>query len=807
MPVSEKKTSEKDNEEIQAADGGKEVTLEEALKLAQAHHQNNNLTIAERTYRDILNAVPDHFPTVYHLAALLYQRGDFDEAMEFGKKSVEADPENTGCWTNYGIILSVNGKNEEAVEAFDEALSIQPELYEAWSNKAYALFQLGRYEESEEAAAQATIIDEERIDGYLNLGIALAAQRKDEEALEIWEQLAEMSPDNSKVFANWCNTLRYTGQFIEARNIGEKATELDPDNAEAWNNLANVMRDLGEMDEALKVYRKATDAKPDYADAHSNMAFTYLEQLKYPEAITAARYALSFDEKHKEANITLFTALLGLGRRDEAYKASEKAIRLEPDEPIYYLNMVDALLAMGSEDEAEAVLKKALELDPDSSEALVKLAEINQNMDMMDEAVAALDRAMKLSDETPSLLLQKARIYQHLSKPEKALEIVDYVLSSTPRNLGALLTKAEVLLTTNRKDEAAEVMEQARAIADGAPSFYANLSAFKKFTKDDPDFEALKKIADDLDKYSLESQSNICFTLFKGYQDVGEYDQAFEYLKKGNDLKLEELSYNPDTIGAHLQSRVSSFSQEFIESFEGLGCESNVPLFICGMPRSGTTLTEQIISSHPDVYGAGELYDLSTVIRVDGPLKHENAKQMGEAYLARMKARDPDDALYITDKMPGNCNNIGLIKCILPNARIIVCNRNPMDNLFSCYKQNFAIGHLWSYNLEYAARQYIAYRKMIEHWRNVLPEGSFMEIDYEDTVNNFEDRARALIDYVELPWNDACLEPHKQKRSVLTASKNQVIKPIYKTSVEAWRRYEKQLQPMYDVLKEAGLVE
>jgi hypothetical protein len=215
------------------------------------------------------------------------------------------------------------------------------------------------------------------------------------------------------------------------------------------------------------------------------------------------------------------------------------------------------------------------------------------------------------------------------------------------------------------------------------------------------------------------------------------------------------------------------------------------------MPRSGTTLTEQIISSHPDIYGAGELYTLAQVENEIGTLTPENAKEWGAKYVELVKEINEDSktAIKITDKMPGNFIRIGQIVNALPNAKIIHCRRNPIDTCLSCYKQLFGRGHYWSYNLEEMAQHYEEYDDLMAHWRNVLPK-KFLEINYEDTVNDFENQARKLIDFVGMEWNDACLKPHKQKRSVLTASKGQVIKPIYKTSVHAWKRYEEQLQPL-----------
>ena len=311
----------------------------------------------------------------------------------------------------------------------------------------------------------------------------------------------------------------------------------------------------------------------------------------------------------------------------------------------------------------------------------------------------------------------------------------------------------------------------------------------------------MKKLAESIDNYGLEGKAILNFSLFKAYEDVGEYEQAFECLKAANDAKRDSLPFKELQESNMVENKKATFTPAFMKEYEGKGYDSDIPVFILGMPRSGTTLTEQIISSHPQVYGAGELPDLGTVIREMGPMTPANAAAMGQAYVDKIKARDvTGKALRITDKMPGHCNNIGLIRCMLPQAKIILCRRDPIDNCLSCYKQNFATGHYWSYTLETLAGHYNKFAELMEYWKALLPD-QFIEVQYEETVNNFEEQARRLIDYVGLEWDDACLKPHKQKRTVLTASKDQVIRPIYKSSVEAWRRYEKQLQPLVDAIK------
>ncbi len=793
------------NEQVAQEQGPKhEVTLDQALELAQGHHQIGNLMIADRTYRDILRAVPDHFPTVHYLATLLYQRGNEKEALEMSEKAVHVAPEDKSCWVNHGVLLAANGRYEDSIDAFDQALTLDPELYEAYSNKAYALFEMKRYEEAEDTAAQAISFYPDVADAYVNMGIALAAQGKLAEAEEVWEQVAGLEPDSSRIYSNWSNTLREQGNLDEAKEKALRAVGFDEENSEARNNLANALRDLGQLDEAVQEYRRATDAEPSFYLAHSNLSMALIDQERYAEAVVAARYAIAFKDDYAPAFSNMGLAYHAMGKFEEAYAATDRAIQIEPEEAGHYLNMADILMSVDRYDEGEAVMEKALALEPDTPRTLLKLADIQQNLDHPDEAIAALDKAIEINPEMPLISLQKARVLQQNNRVEEALDIIEGVLLSAENNPHAILAKIDCLLTMNRKEEARPLIDVAREVASEMVAFYYNLTAFKKFTADDPDFIKMKELGLKSDEYGLQGRASIHFALFKAYENVGDYEKAFDALEKANVARGEMRKIPENKTMQLLAKRKETYTPKFIKDYEGKGCESDMPIFILGMPRSGTTLTEQIISSHPDVYGAGELPDLSVVLREMGPLTPANAREMGEAYVERVRALDKEGtARYITDKMPGHCNNIGLIHSILPNAKIILCRRNPIDNCLSCYKQNFAKGHYWTYDQEGLARHYNEFAALMEYWKELLP-GRFMEVHYEETVGNFEEQARKLIDYVGLAWDDACLAPHKQKRAVLTASKDQVIKPVYQTSVAAWKRYEKQLQPLIQNLDMTG---
>jgi hypothetical protein len=301
------------------------------------------------------------------------------------------------------------------------------------------------------------------------------------------------------------------------------------------------------------------------------------------------------------------------------------------------------------------------------------------------------------------------------------------------------------------------------------------------------------------------------FALGKGFDDVGDYDRAFPHFIEGCKLKRATFEYDAEQMTQHFSDIMRIFNQATMERLRGGGDPSRLPFFVLGMPRSGTTLTEQIIASHPDVHGAGELLDLMTIAQRDvagmGAVFPNNIPALDQAglgawgadYVAGLHRRAPD-AGRITDKMPANFLAIGLIHMMLPNAKIIHVNRNPVDTCLSCFMQLFSSRQEQIYDLAELGRYYVDYARLMGHWRSVLPAGAFLDVQYEDIVADQETQARRMIAFCGLDWNDACIDFHKSKRSIRTASVTQVRQPIYKSSVERWRPYEKFLGPLLDAL-------
>ena len=313
------------------------------------------------------------------------------------------------------------------------------------------------------------------------------------------------------------------------------------------------------------------------------------------------------------------------------------------------------------------------------------------------------------------------------------------------------------------------------------------------------------------------NKTAVNFTLGKIYDDQNNFKQAFKYYATGKALKNQHLKYDHEADEARFSELIEFFNKDFFEQHQHLGIKSSMPIVIVGMPRSGTTLTEQIVSSHPDVIGAGEVTfwarsPTEIPLRINSEyaypdcvreLTADQAKDIAQMYETTLrKIVGPDTkSKHITDKMPHNFLYVGLIALLFPNVKIIHTKRDPIDTCLSKFFQNFGDNHPYAFNLENLGFNYKQYQRLMQHWHAVLP-GRILDISYEDTIADPEFRSRKLIAHVGLEWDDACLSPHKLERSVKTALHWQVRQPIYKTSVQRWKNYEEFLGPLIQALKD-----
>jgi tetratricopeptide (TPR) repeat protein len=361
--------------------------------------------------------------------------------------------------------------------------------------------------------------------------------------------------------------------------------------------------------------------------------------------------------------------------------------------------------------------------------------------------------------------------------------------------------------------EARQQYEKAIALDPGAPGYYFKLAEVTTFAAGDPRVAAMEKLAERAAAFPIASRVLLHFALAKAYQDLGRYDDAFRRLAAANALQRSQMSYDEaKELGRFARVR-AVFDRDFMKAMAGIGYRSTLPVLIVGMPRSGTTLVEQILASHPSVHGAGEVVNLAVQVEqlraarggtVEYPeiVRSLSAAQLhtvGKSYVARLR-RGAQGAARITDKNVSQFLYLGLAHLALPDARIIHARRNPLDICISCYATYFEVGQNFSYDLGELGRFYRAYSELMAHWRAVLPPDQFLEVSYEAVVTDFEAEARRVVAFCGLPWDPSCLDFHKTQRPVTTASFAQVRRPLYQSSRDRSQSYRKHLSPLIAAL-------
>jgi tetratricopeptide (TPR) repeat protein len=540
-------------------------------------------------------------------------------------------------------------------------------------------------------------------------------------------------------------TLYQSGDVEQAAGLIARAIAIRSDVANYHGDLGNALRVLGRLPEAVASYRTALTLEPTLADAYAGLGTIYYHQGMLAEAIACLERACALAPGIAGTHNSLGYALHVQGRHDAARRSYERALALDPRLADAWNNLGFTLQAQGQSEAAIDCYERALGLDPGFAEAANNLGNAQKECGRFDQALASYDRA----------------------------------IAARPRYAQAHFNRA-----------------------DG-----------KTFQAGDPDLEALQRLADASAQLPADEAPYVHFALAKALDDVGETDRAFEQLLRGNALKRATLAYEEATLEAFLMRIRAVFDRPFMESCAGAGDPSELPVFIIGMPRSGSTLVEQVLASHPQVQSAGECTHLEQAafrrldagppgrypesIRAAGP---SVLRDIARDYLARLPTV-PAETIRVIDKLPGNFMHVGLIKAVLPNARIIHVSRDPLDTCLSCFSKLFREGQAFSYDLAELGRYYRRYAALMRHWHEVLPAGSLLEVSYEAVVADLPAEARRMVDFCGLGWDDQCLAFHRNSRVVATASAVQVRQPLFSSSVGRSRRYVAQLQPLVAALE------
>jgi tetratricopeptide (TPR) repeat protein len=550
-------------------------------------------------------------------------------------------------------------------------------------------------------------------------------------------------------------------------------------------------------------------AKGNPASAHNELGAEFEKMGRLEPALESYRRAVALAPNDPESWNNLGTVLAKLNRPEEARDALEKVLILDPRHANAHNNLGIVLTQLGKIEDAVTWYRRAISLNPRHANAYQNLGNAFMRLDQPERGVECYQRASEIAPGQFRILFALAQGYGRVGRLDDAVKTYQELLRINPRFVEGHHGLGSVLQQMGKIDEAAKHFEKALALKpDFAPAF-DSLARQKKID----DSEATAESLEALIAREGVSEGEKCaayFALGRIYEDEGEFDKSFKAYERANSMVHEK--YEHDHHVAFIDELMDVFTPALFERLKGLGDPSTKPIFIVGMIRSGTTLTEQIIASHPQVFGAGELEIMRNIARslprllqakVPFPRCVENFTEPTIRIAAR-KYLDDITAMsngepYVTDKMPGNFFHLGLIHILMPNAKLIHCRRHPLDNCWSAYTNRFATGQQFSYDLKSLGLYYREYARLMDHWRKVLP-APVLEVQYEDLVADQEAQSRRLIDFCGLEWDDKCLEFHKTDRPIRTASSWQVRQPIYSSSVDRWRPYLSHMKPLIDAL-------
>jgi tetratricopeptide (TPR) repeat protein len=644
---------------------------------------------------------------------------------------------------------------------------------------AVALHGAGQLEEAARRYQKILRLERDHFGALHRLGVLRAQQGSLDDALTLLGLAIRQNPQSPEAQNHLGSILHARQRHAEAIACFDQAIALEADYAEAHYNRGGAMLALGRLEQAIASYRRALEVDPDFAPACVNCGLALQQAGRLAEAAAHYRRAVAIAPGYGHAHAALGAVLLRLGEREAAIAHLEQALLTDPDNAEIHNNLGLALHADGRQHEAVAHLERAIALRPGFAAGLNNLAMALQAIDRHDEAIAHYRKAAEAS-------------------PPQA---------SRYANLGVALQEI------GRLDEAREAFKKAIELAPRTGRFYRNLADCTRFAAADPQIAAMAALAREGPALAEEDRRHLLFALGKAFAEIGQYQSAFSCWAEGNALNRSRLDYDEAAVLDCFVRLQAVFDADLIAQKTGAGDPSPIPVFIVGMPRSGTTLVEQILASHSRVFGAGELlgfpreaeracggiYAPEFAARA-GSLSAAELRGLGARYIAAIQAAAPPRTARITDKMPLNFIHVGLIHLTLPNARIIHTHRDPIDTCFSCFTTLFTGQHRVAYELGELGRYYRAYEALMAHWRRVLPAGIMLDVSYEDIVRDLEPACRRILAHCGLEWETECLDFHRARRPVRTASVAQVRRPIYHDAIGRWRPYAAPLAPLLEAL-------
>ena len=633
------------------------------------------------------------------------------------------------------------------------------------------------------------------------MGVVLSRKGDHSGAIEFYERAIEMNNGIALYHCKLANEYLESepSRVPEAARTFRRALLVNANSVFAHLGLGRALMAQRDYVGAAAEFESVTRLRPSHSDAHRNLGIALIESKRIDDAVAHLSRAIQLEPSCPLANLKLGVALRIKGDLVPAQTSLARAIELAPECIEAYDELAATYHALGREAESWKTLERALMLRPETSEGLCELGRICIKLGRYEQAIESYRLALQFDPRSAAAFrgIGRGRYLEH--RFEDARTALALALEHEPENPANYTAMGLSYQTEGRFDEA--VKWQSRALTyqpNNAEAHYALSMMHASVNRK----ERIRELEHALSTSSLTPDESIVlhFSLGKLFDDEGDYDSAFRCFKKGNELRKAGRGFSQTEEPAFVERSIAAYQRELFTEFRGVGSESSRPVFVVGMMRSGTTLVEQILASHPQIHGHGELEGIRLIAQSLGghALDDDTIRRLGAEYLAGLE-RDAGDSIRSVDKMPHNFRFLGLITLLFPRAKLIHCVRDPRDTCLSCYFHDFGIRNTFTRDLEELGRFYGTYRRLMAHWHEVLP-APILDVPYEELVANQEIWSRKLIDFVGLPWDSQCLDYHKVDRPVVTSSFWQVRQPIYSSSIGRWRHYEKHLAPLLEVL-------
>jgi predicted Zn-dependent protease len=654
-----------------------------------------------------------------------------------------------------------------------------------------------------------------------------------------------VSSQELKTSVSHAMKLLSAGESRLARQKAEEILRQYPREINAMFVVAAAIRSEGENREAAARLRALIKRAPDFALAHQELGFAYSASGKLFPAIAALQRAVEIQPKlpsswklmgelflidgdevsaeeafnqhlvaaSEDPNLIHAIRQFNAGKTGQAEQLCRKFLHDNPENVTAIRLLAEIGLKVGVLVDAERLLERCLELAPDFSLARMSYAKVLSRREKLELALEQADHLLEKQTDKPAYLALRASILVRMGDYQSAIPCYEYILERYPAQPSVMLSYGHSLRAVGKQDKCIEAYRKTIGLRPSFGDAYWSLANLKTFRFEDSDLDAMREQLESK-AGSREDFFHLCFALGKALELREQFDESFKFYQLGNTIKEKLTGYEADTIHDYVHRMKVVCQKDVFSDREGQGCQAPDPIFIVGLPRSGSTLLEQILASHSQVDGTKELIQILAIAkRLGGTRKAEEAslypavlpelnagqlEELGQRYIDRTRIQR-GKAPFFTDKMPNNFLHIGLISLILPNAKIIDARRHPMAACFSGFTQLFARGQTFTYGLRNIGRYYRDYVDLMDHWDKVLP-GKVLRVQYEEMVSDTETQVRRMLDHCGLDFEENCLQFYKTDRAVRTASSEQVRQPIYSAAMEHWRNFEPHLDELKEVL-------